>query len=72
MVYMSLINEQIKTSFSKMEHTDLTRFRSGHHLALRRRRHLEGVSKEAVCLLCGEEVESVEHIWLKYPALMVE
>ena len=53
-VCTSLPDEQIETSFAKNERTDLTRFRSGHLLALRRWQHLVGISVDAVCRLYGE------------------
>ena len=59
-------------SFAMTEPTDLALFLSGHHLALRRWQHYVGISEDAVCGLCGEEVESAEHLWLRSPALMVE
>ena len=61
-----------KSKFSKTEHTDLARYRSGHNPALRRWQQLLGVSEHALCRLCGEEVQSAEHLWLQCPALMVE
>ena len=30
------------------------------------------ISEDTVCRLCGEEVESAEHLWLRCPALLVE
>ena len=55
-VYTSLPDEQIRTSFAQTERTDLAHFHSGRHPALRRWQHLVGISKDAVCRLCGEEV----------------
>ena len=66
-VYTSLPDEQIKT-----ELTDLACFCSGYHPALRRWQRLVGISVDAVCWLCGEEVESAEHLWLWCPSLLVE
>ena len=54
------------------ERTDLARFRSGHHNALRHWQHLVGIFEDAVCRLCGEGVEFAEHLWLRCPALLVE
>ena len=71
-VHPFLHNEQIDTSFSKTERTDVVCLRSGHHPALRRCLHLVVVSVNALCRLCGDEVESVEHIWLRCPALLME
>ena len=71
-VYTSLPDEQIETSFAKTESTDMARFHSVHHPALRRWQHLMRISEDAVCQLCGEEVESAEHIWLGFPARLVE
>ena len=71
-VYTSLPDKQIKTSFAKTERTDMARFRNGHLHALRRWQHLVGISKDDICRLSGEEVESVEHIWLRRSALLVE
>ena len=71
-VYTSLPDEQIETSFAKTERTDMARFRSGHQPALRCWQHSVEISEDAVCRLCGEEVESIEHIWLRCPALLVE
>ena len=59
-------------SFAKTEHTDLARFLSGHHHALRRWQHLVAVAEDADCRLCGEEVESAEHLWLRCLALLFE
>ena len=44
---------------------------SGHHPALRCWQHLVGVSEDAVCRLCVEEIESGDHIWLRCQALLV-
>ena len=70
--HASLPDEQIKTSVAKAERTDLAHFRCGHHPALRRWQHLVGILEDAVCRLCGEKVESTEHLWLRCPALLVE
>ena len=59
---MSLPDEQLETSFAKTERTELARIRSGHHPTFRRWQHLAGISEDAVCRFCGEEVESAEHI----------
>ena len=67
-VNTSLPDEQIKTSFAMTEHTDMACFRSGHHFALCR---WLGISEDDICRLCGEEVKSVEHLWLLCPALLV-
>ena len=61
-VYTSITDDQIETSFSKMECIVLARIRSGHHPALRRWMCLVGVSEDTLCRLCGEEVISAEHI----------
>ena len=71
-VYTSLQGKQIETSIAKTERTELARFCSGHHPALRRWQHLVGISEDAVCRLCGEAVVSVENIGLRFPALLVE
>ena len=71
-VYASLPDVQAETSFSKTERTNLVRFRSGHHPALRRWLHSVRVSEDDVRRLSGEEVESAEHAWLQCPALLVE
>ena len=71
-VYASLPDEQISMSFPKSEHTDLARFHSGYHPTLQRCQHLVGVSENAVCRLCGEEVKSADHVWLRCPTLLVE
>ena len=71
-VCTSLNVEQIETSFAKTERTDLARFHSGHHPALRHWQQLVGISEDAVCRLCGEEVEASEHLWLRCPAILVE
>ena len=71
-VYTPLPDEQIKTSFAKTESTDLARFHSGHHPALRCWQHLAGISEDVVCRLSGEGVKSAEHLWLRCPALLVE
>ena len=69
-VCTSLPDNQIKTSLAKTVRTDKTRFRCGHHPALRRKQHLVEIFEDAVCRLCGELVESAEHSWLRCPALL--
>ena len=71
-VCTSLPDEQIKTSIAKTECTDLACFSSSHHPAFRLWQHLVGISEDADCRLCGEEVELAEHSRLQCPALMVE
>ena len=71
-VCTSLSDELTETSFAKTERTDLARFHSVRHPALRHWQHLLGISKDAVSRLCGEEVESAGHIWLRCPARLVE
>ena len=71
-VCTSLPDELIETSFAKTERTDLALFHSVHYPALRHWQHLVGISKDAVSRLCGEEVESARHLWLRCPALLVE
>ena len=65
-------HQQAETSVAKTERTDLARMRSGHHPAFRRWQHLVGIYEDAVCRLCGEEVESAEHLWLRCSALLAE
>ena len=76
--FTSLRDEQIETSFAKMERTDLARYHNGHHPVLRRWQHLLRISENAVCRLRGEVVESAEntcpvimadrqHSYLGYP-----
>ncbi len=53
---------------SKPERTQLRRFRSGHHRALRRWQHLINRSEEASCRICNDEDETYDHLWLRCPA----
>ena len=70
-VYTSLpADEQTEAFFPKMEHTDLAHFHIGQPPALQRWQHLVGISENAVCRLCGEEVSSAGRIWLRCPALL--
>ena len=55
-VCTSLPDEQTESTIVKTKRTDLARFRNGHHPALRRWQHFVGISEDAVCRLCGEEV----------------
>ncbi len=54
---------------SKSETTDLRRFRSGHHPALRHWKNLISRSGETTCRLCDNEEESYDDLWLRCPAL---
>ena len=71
-MYTSLPDDHMEKSFLKSERTDLARFRSGHYHAQRRSQQLLDISVAAVYRLCGEDVESSEHLWLRCPALLVE
>ncbi len=53
---------------SKSEMTDLRRFRSGHHPALRRWKNLISRSEETTGRLCDNEEESYDYLWLRCPA----
>ncbi len=48
--------------------TDLRRFRSGQHFALRRWKKLINGSEYTRCRLCDNKAESYDHFWLRCPA----
>ncbi len=48
--------------------TDLRRFRSGYHSAVRRYKNLINRWEETTCRLCDTEEESYDHFWLRCPA----
>jgi ribonuclease HI/endonuclease/exonuclease/phosphatase (EEP) superfamily protein YafD len=54
---------------NKQDRTNLSRFRTGHHPALRYYQHRIGMADSADCRLCGESTEDMEHLWLHCDAL---
>ena len=66
--YTRIPLQQEDALLSKSQTTDLRRFRSGHHPALRRWKNLINRSEETRCRLCAEEEESYDHLWLRCPA----
>ncbi len=48
--------------------TDLHRFHSSHHPALRRWKNLISRSEETMCRLGDNAKESYDHLWLRCPA----
>ncbi len=60
--------QQEDTLLSKSETTDLRRFRSDHHPALRRWKNLISRSEETMCRRCDNEEESNDHLCLRCPA----
>ncbi len=61
--------QQEDALLTKSETTDLRRFRSGHHPALRRWKNLISRSEETTCRLCDNVEEPYDHLWLRCPAL---
>jgi ribonuclease HI len=67
-IYVRRLNNTEDT-LSKAERTDLSRFRTGHHPLLRSYQFRIGIAATDMCRLCGEQVETSEHLWLECPAL---
>ncbi|CAI9727738.1 p53-induced protein with a death [Octopus vulgaris] len=67
-VFTKKPDERTEAALSKVDFTDMIRFRSGHHPALRRWQKMAECSDTDQCRLCNEEVESAEHLWLRCPA----
>ena len=71
-LYTTRPREEEEALLQKAERTDLIRFRCGHHPHLRRWQYMTGMSETDSFRLCAEEEESSEHLWLRWPAFIVE
>ena len=67
-VYRGGIREGVEESLTRRERVDLSRFRTGHHPALRRWLAMVGREESPECRLCGAGEESAEHLWLRCDA----
>ncbi len=52
--------------------TDVRRFCSGQHSALRRWKNLITRSEKSKCRLCSNEEKSYDHLWFRYPVFDVD
>ncbi len=62
------LNHRDDTQMPKPDMTHPSRFRSGHHLVLRRWQRLSNRSDEATCRICNDGDGTYDHLWLRYPA----
>ncbi len=61
--------QQEDVLLSKCGTTELRRFRSGNHPAIRRWKSLINRSEETMCHVCDNVEESHDHLWLRCPAI---
>ena len=69
-VYRREIREKEEETLSRRDRVDLTRFRTGHHPALRRWLVLVGREESPDCRLCRMGDETSEHLWIDCEALV--
>ena len=66
------VYSQVKCREADMLKTDKTNFCSGQHTALRRWQGLTGKAVTHTCRPCREEKESMNHLLLQYPTLILK